>query len=382
MNNYLYIKISDKNINKTILKIRNNNINILKIKYLSNNEVLLLINKNDYKKINKIRNIKQKIVSEKGLNKYKTIINYYKIPIFIFLISVLMLYILTNIIFEIDIELDNKSLKNKLYKELKNYNIKKYSYRKNYNDIQKIKKDILYNHKDDIEWLEIKQSGYKYIINVVERKKNKNIISNDSTNIIASRSGIIKRIINESGETIIDENNYVNKGDIIISGSIKLNDKIKSTIKSKGKVYAETWYNVKISYPLYYKEKVYLKDYKYTPFIKINNKYYNLFNYKNNINIPIISYKNKLIPFEIGICKLRKIKIINKKYSIYQAKKKAIKISKEKVLQRLDKDSFIINEKTLKFYSNSSKIDMEVFFSVYENIAKEETNIDEIDKEG
>ena len=147
-------------------------------------------------------------------------------------------------------------------------------------------------------------------------------------------------------------------------------------------MYAETWYNVKISYPLYYKEKVYLKDYKYTPFIKINNKYYNLFNYKNNINIPIISYKNKLIPFEIGICKLRKIKIINKKYSIYQAKKKAIKISKEKVLQRLDKDSFIINEKTLKFYSNSSKIDMEVFFSVYENIAKEEINIDEIDKEG
>jgi hypothetical protein len=36
----------------------------------------------------------------------------------------------------------------------------------------------------------------------------------------------------------------------------------------------------------------------------------------------------------------------------------------------------------LKFYSNSSKIDMEVFFSVYENIAKEEINIDEIDKEG
>ena len=123
MNNYLYIKISDKNINKTILKIRNNNNNILKIKYLSNNEVLLLINKNDYKKINKIRNIKQKIVSEKGLNNYKKIINYYKIPIFIFLISVLMLYILTNIIFEIDIELDNKYLKNKLYKKLKNYNI-------------------------------------------------------------------------------------------------------------------------------------------------------------------------------------------------------------------------------------------------------------------
>ena len=48
----------------------------------------------------------------------------------------------------------------------------------------------------------------------------------------------------------------------------------------------------------------------------------------------------------------------------------------KQILKRLDKDEYIISKKVLKKEVNSSKIYLEVFFKVYENIAVS-TNVEE-----
>ena len=87
------------------------------------------------------------------------------------IISLTILYILSNIIFSVDIVYNNKEIVNLLNKELNNYNIKKYQLKKSYDNLEIIKKQILENNKDKLEWLEILESGTKYIVKVVERKQ-------------------------------------------------------------------------------------------------------------------------------------------------------------------------------------------------------------------
>ena len=58
--------------------------------------------------------------------------------------------------------------------------------------------------------------------------------------------------------------------------------------------------------------------------------------------------------------------------SVSEAKTKAIEKAKEKVLQSLDKDEYIIDQKVLNFKEKNSKIILDIFFSCYEEIGKEE----------
>ena len=300
---------------------------------------------------------------------------------FSFIIGFILLLLLSNIIFSIEIESNNLNLNNKILKEINTYGIKKYSLKKSYNKTKIIKKDILKNYKNSIEWIEITYIGTKVQIKIVERKTNNIKENNTYTNVVASKSGIIKRIDAEDGQKIIDINNYVNKGDIIISGTIMKGEEEKEYIHAKGKVYAEIWYNVLVEYPLNYTEKIYTNNYNKALYIKINDKYISKNKYKSFERKSLKYLKNNLIPFEIGIEKQQEIKIINDKYSLKEAKIKAIESARKKVLQSLDNKEYILDEKVLNFTQKDSTILLEIFFSCYEEISKEEKFIPNIKKE-
>ena len=65
------------------------------------------------------------------------------------------------------------------------------------------------------------------------------------------------------------------------------------------------------------------------------------------------------------------VDIIQKKYNTQSALKMAKKEARNKFLLKLNDDERIIQEKTLKFYNNGSKIILDMFFSVYEEIGEE-----------
>lgn len=357
------------NINKFLLKC---NVNLLKIKYISNKEINITIYEKDYNKLLKIYGFKYKIINKRGLIKLKELYKVYNIFIYSCLFGFIMLIFLSNIIFKVEIICDNEELKNIINKELINNNITKYKVKRNYKSNEVIKDKILNKYKDKIEWLEIKNVGVNVVVNVLERKINKDKENITYNNIVASKSGFIKKIIVEDGVKVIDENNYVNKGDIIISSDIFLNEELKNRVDSNGKVYAEVWYKVKVDYPLNYIEKRYTNKTRIIPFIKINNKYYELFKYKNYDRKKLLSSSDKLTNISFGLEKIRKIDIINKKYNNKEAKKLAINKGKEELNKKLSKDEYIIDEKTLKFNTNGSKISIDIFFSVYEEISKKE----------
>lgn len=378
MNSYLILKVSGKNIPKFILKCKNNNINILKIEQISYKEALIKINYKDYDKLLKIKSIYDiTLINNTGFLKFKELLNKHKYFLIMFTFGILFLIYLCNIIFEVDVISTNNELNNLIKKDLENYNIKKYKLKKSYKEKERIKSELLEKYNDTIEWIEITDVGTKYEVQVVERKKKVTEEKDEYTNIVASKSGVLRKIYAEEGVKVVDNNTYVNKGDIIISGAITKDEEIKKIVNAKGKVYAEVWYNVNIEFPLEYTEKRYTNEKKKSVYMRLGNKYISKRRFKNFERRKILSLKNRLVPFELGIEEEQKVNIINDKYTVEEAKKKAILSAKEKILQSLDKDEYITSQKTLKFYAKDSKIVLDIFFSCYEQIGKEEKIIPE-----
>ena len=80
---------------------------------------------------------------------------------------------------------------------------------------------------EKIEWLEIDSIGTKYVVKVEERIKNEPIVDNKTQHIVAKKNAMILEIYAESGEIKVKKNDYVEKGDVLISGFITKDEEIK-----------------------------------------------------------------------------------------------------------------------------------------------------------
>lgn len=374
------IKITGKNIERFIRKIIQLKIEILDIKIKKYNEAIIKIYKKDLDKIEEIKTIYDiEIIETFGFIKIKKIININKYLIISIMIGYILLLILTSTIFKVEIIHDKKEIRTLLKDELEKYGIKEKRFKKSYKEIQKIKKKILNDYKDKIEWIEIEEVGTKCIVRVEERILTKNKKEISTQNIVAKKSAILTKIEAKNGEIVKNINDYVKKGDVVITGDIKLNEETKSITEADGKIYGEVWYKTTIEYPLHYKEVMMKKNKKTVYTIKFLNKYYSIeiHPFKTKKIKEKTLFKNNLLPLRIVKQYQTETKEINEKYTKSQAIKKATAMAKKKIESKLNDNEYIIDYKRLNVDENNSKIVLELFFSVCEDI----TDTQKIDME-
>lgn len=368
----IIVKIKGKNINNFINKLSKNNIEVYNIDYISYKEVNIMIKKSDYELLEKIKTIYEiGIIGYKGMPKYKQILKKNTILIISFFASLLMLLFLTNIIFDVEIIYNDEKIRSMLINELRLHNIEEYKFAKSFKEIEKIKKQILEKYNNEIEWLEINRLGTKYEIRLELRKHNNKNNDDKIYNIVAKKDAIIKRIIANSGEKIKNINDYVKKGNIVISGNIALNDETKAIISADGIIYGEVWYQVNVNYPFVYKEEKLTGNNKITYGINFLGKTYNLFDFKPYKNKKIEQIKlitNNFIPFSIVKNKEQELIMIDEINTVDEALSKAVALAKKRIEEDLDDNEYIISSKVLSKKIENSKIECVVFFTVYEDI--------------
>lgn len=366
------LNIKGRNINRFIKKLTTKKINILSLNQINKNEVKIIIYKEDYEAVLKIKSIYEVLEEEVfGYIKIKRLIKLNTHFIIFILIGFIIFLLLTNTIFDIEVVHSNKEIRNLLKEELKANGIKKYTIKRPYKKLEKIKEKILNNHPDKIEWLEIESQGTKYIIRVEERELVKNTETNIPRNIVAKKDAVIKKVAASKGVIIRNTDDYVKKGDVIINGDVILEEKKSmGKVKAEGKVYGEVWYVTKTEYPfVYYEEKETGKT-KETYNIKILNK---------DIELGLNKYKNKkvdektilnhpLLPIKLVHQKQKEIKLISEVLTFDEALIKAQNLSIEKMKKNLKKDEYIIRNKYLKSSVKENKVEVEMFFAIYEDI--------------
>ena len=297
--NKIKIEIIGKNPDYFLKEIIKKNINIydLEKNYKS---IKLIINTDDFKTIKKIKTTyKIKVIEKYGVLKLYDYLKKYNLLLLFMIIGIIINILLSNIIFKVEVIHPNKELVKIIYKDLNDLGLKKYHFKINKN---KVKEKLLEKEKNKIEWLEIENIGTKYIIRLEEKKLNKKEKVCRARHIISKKQAIVYSIESSSGEIIKKKNDYVEKGEILISGFIHNKEKIVSKKCAIGKVYGETWYNVKIIVPTTIKNIKVLDNKDYGINIKIFKKDINIGNklstYKKYVYNIIDS---RIIPISIGI---------------------------------------------------------------------------------
>ena len=273
MNNTIEVSIKGRNVNNYLKWLLKQRIDLYKIKIINYKELNIIINKKDYSLLfNYSKIYKITIKKEYGILKIKSFIKKYHLILLSIIISISIIYFLSNLIFSISIITNDKEMVKILNKELDKYNIKRFKLKKSIDELNQIKENILKDHNDIFEWLEITESGTKYIVKFVERQKEKIINEYTYQSITSSKNAIITDIRAYSGEKIKKINDYISKDEVAISGIISKPDNSVIYTKAKGYIYGEVWYKVDVEYPYtYYEEKLTGKNKLVLSFNLLNN---------------------------------------------------------------------------------------------------------------
>lgn len=369
MNNNIKIRITCRNKKRFVEELILNKINLYNIK-ITKDSIEIIIDKKDFEKINNIKYLHETtVINYYGINRILYLIKKYKVFLLAAILGIIFNIFLSNIIFNIEIKTSNKKIEKILLNDLKKQGLYKYHLKKTFNQKERIKKIILNKEKDKIEWIEIEEHGTKYIIRVEPRKINQKEKICSPRNIISNKNAVITKIESSSGEIIKKKNDYVEKNEVLISGLIHNKDLIVSKKCAIGKVYGETWYKIKLEIPQNYFREYLINKYSYGISINIINKSINLnhrFPYYEKKEYNIV--RSKILPVNINASKYTKKIIRKRNYNLNNINKKAFSEAEKQLKKKINKNSKVLKKKILKKELKNSRIIVEIFASVEEDI--------------
>ena len=253
---YLEIKVEGYFIEKFINSCLKSNIFLWNIKRKKSTIMTCNIGVSDFKKIRKIlrkTKCRIKIEKKKGMpfifNKYKK----RKVFALLILLIAVLVIVLSNFVWNIEIEGTDKINKDELMQTLNKEGLSIGKFKPTLETKEIINKIRL--DRDDIAWVGIEVKGTNAIVKVVEAEEKPEIIDEDEyCNIVATKDGVVTKIMAQNGTPLVKEGDLVKKGTVLVGGWLEGKYTGTRYVHSNGQVEAKVWYTQK--------EKVYLKETK------------------------------------------------------------------------------------------------------------------------
>ena len=367
------IKVSGRNVYRFIDRLIKDKVYIYDLKIINIKNVIIKISYDDYLILKDKKSIYDiDLLDVYGKLKIKKYFKEHYVFIIFLIIGYVVLMFLSNFIFDVEVIHANFEIRELVYRELRKNGIEKYIFRKSYQELENIEKNILDNNKTKIEWIEINRSGTKYIVRVEERKIDKGEERFEYQDIVSSKSGIITKVLAESGEIIKNTNDYIKGGEVVISGNITLPDGSSVLSRASGKVYAEVWYLVDVSYPYIYREEILTGRAKEVFLIKFLNKRISLFDFSkfNTFKKSDRILFGDIFKF-LSFIKEKQYEmiVIDEFYTKEEVVVKAVERAVTRVKDTLREDEQIIKYRILSTYYDESKVNLKIFFSVNEEVS-------------
>ena len=369
MNSRYRILIQGKNVSYFVSLLIGKHVSIYQKEAVPSG-VILLVDAEGWKIIQEIKtSYSITILNRYGIAKIQYLVHKY----FVFLLGIVfffgIIFFLSHVIFQVDVVHSNELIRSIIYEDLKQFGIERFHFKVSYEEKEEIVEKILEKETEKIEWLEIEEVGTKYIVRVEERKKSKEKKACRPQNIVAKKDAMILEIHAEEGEVKKKKLDYVKRGDVIISGLIYNKEDIVSKRCARGQVFGEVWYQVTLKIPKHYHEEKVTGKKKRKLEVQFLNTTYHLFSHYDTYQKKSkVLLKSRLLPIQFLFSTYLETEVIDEKYTLDSIDSKAYSLALEKLSQQLSKDDEVISKKILKKYEKDSKIIVEVFFRVKEDI--------------
>src|SRR5690625_1529868 len=339
--------------------------------------------------IQKVKNIAHEYSYEIEITDRRGYINFFtriwrrkQIVISIIVCSCILFFI-SNIIWKIEINGVSTNIEEKVNEQLATYGLYEGAWMYSLESLDQIQQEIL-NDVPELLYIGIEKKGTTYTVDAVEKLIVKEEPALPSQHLIATKNGIIQKMFIEKGSPRVNINDYVRKGDLLVSGVIEEeeqeNDESatdKTVTSAEGKVYATTWYEVDVTSSLYHsKEKLTgAKMIKY--YLNIGNIHIPIWGFKKIPYKETVKEKDKKalyllkwqLPFHIIQQTIYDKQSLSSKRSEEEAKEIAIEHVKNDLKVKLGIDTDILNYYVLHESVENGKVKLNLYISTLENIA-------------
>ena len=316
--------------------------------------------------------------SQKPYLSAKEVFNRYIFFILFFCLGIGINIFLSFIIFDVEVVHSNNYIKELVYDALREEGIKKFKFKISFSEKERIVNKILTENRDYLEWLEIEEVGTKYMVYAQQRKKNSEPEECGSRNIVAAKGATILEIKALKGEVLKKKYDYVAPGDVIISGTIYNKEDIMANRCADGQIFGEVWYKVYVELPVkYHEENVTGKSTYNIGYRFLNKKEVLLGKYETYKKEDVFVLESELLPISFGISKYLETEVIDKTYTLENSDTEALKIANDRISRQFKEGEEVLSKKVLKKELKDSKIIVEVFLRVKEDITSYKEITDE-----
>ncbi|MFD2046102.1 sporulation protein YqfD [Ornithinibacillus salinisoli] len=341
---------------------------------------------NKIKKIKRGKNYKVSFVNKKG---YPFILSRFfrRKEIFIgMVLSILFIFFLSNIVWKVEVTGVPKDIEEKINKQLNNYGVHPGAWSFSVDKPGEIQR-MLTDDIPELLWVGVHKKGTTFILEGVE----KTIVEEEEVqgprNLIATKKGVIKNMYVSKGLPKVEINDYVEPGDILVSGTLnevetsddegeKKNKSI--VVASEGEIIANTWYETEVTVPIQANYELLTGNHE--------KKYYLGF---GDFHLPVWGFEspdyehthredteNALYFFKWKLpISFIETTLSEKTYNaIERTKEEAIQAgiqqAKQELQLQLGQDAEIISEKVLHESVENGKVKLSLYITVEEDIAK------------
>ncbi|WP_164216181.1 sporulation protein YqfD [Virgibacillus sp. YIM 98842] len=304
------------------------------------------------------------------------------------ILSIMLVLFLSNIIWEVKVTGVPKDIEEKITKQLDSYGIHSGAWKFSIDSPKEIQK-MLVEDIPELLWVGVDQKGTTYFLEGVEKVIVEEEEAEGPRHLVATKKGVIKNMYVTEGIPQVSVNDYVEPGDILVSGIINgeeetgededgENNKELEYVAAEGEITATTWYEAEVTIPLQFNTERITGNHEKKYYIRIGNMQLPVWGFSepdyNAIHReaderPINFFKWEL-PVAFVEMTLSELLHEEKERTKEEAVNIGVEQAKNELSLQLGPDAEIISEKVLHETTDSGKVKVNLYINAEEDIAQ------------
>ncbi|PKR85110.1 sporulation protein YqfD [Heyndrickxia camelliae] len=288
----------------------------------------------------------------------------------------IVITLLSNVVWGIQIKGASPQTEHQIKKELNKMGIQVGKLQFNMDSLESIQHELT-NKVPNITWVGVDLHGTTFQLHVVEKNTPKQKKSLSPRHLVANQKAIIVDMFVEAGIPMVKINQFVNKGELLVSGLVGREEDQKP-IAAIGKVYGKTWYKTDVELPLQSDFQVFTghEQKKYSlkigsfsiPFWGFGKIKYK--EYETEKNVHPIKFLKWTLPIEYVHKTVRERQLVQRDYTKAQAVNAAKELAVNDLKTKIPNDAKIVDEYVLHEQVENGKVKLSMYFQVIEDIAE------------
>ncbi|GIN89658.1 hypothetical protein J22TS1_07090 [Siminovitchia terrae] len=293
------------------------------------------------------------------------------------IIFFILITVLSNITWGIEIKGANPETEHKIRKELTKMGISIGNSHFLNQDLEKIQRNLT-ERVDNITWIGVELKGTTFHFQVVEKTEPKEQEARSPSHLIATKKAVIEKLFVEKGKPLVKVNQFVEKGQILVSGTIGEGETTKK-VSAQGEILGKTWYQTHAEFPLRSTFQVFSGEEKRTHALKFGSFSVPVWGFGKtgfkSFEVETEVYPVRFLGWQLPIAYVEKTVRATEEYERSLTKKQAQEAARElarrDLIKNISEDASIDDEIILHEEVENGKVKLTIYFQVIENIAKE-----------